>query len=48
MAQRKLKLTEPQRSFALKLFETYPSFLPTHSLYLDLKGTGGGVEHIVS
>ena len=40
MAQRKVTLSEPQRWFAQTLFDTYPSFLPTQSLYVDLEGTG--------
>jgi len=41
-------LNEPQRAFAEKLFELYPDFLPTRSLYLDFEGSGSGWELIIS
>lgn len=34
--------------FANKLFEIYPSFVPTKSLYLDLEGRNKGFEDILS
>ena len=48
MAQRKLKLNDEQLAFARKLFELYPTFLPTRSLYIDLEGSGNGSESIVN
>ena len=48
MARSKLKLTKDQDAFARKLFELYPTFLPTKSLYVDLEGSGNGSESIVN
>jgi len=48
VAQKKLKLTDDQTAFARKMFELYPTFLPTKSLYVDLEGSGSGSESIVS
>lgn len=39
---------DPKRSFAEKLFELHPTLLPTQALYLDLEGSGGGPEEILS
>lgn len=36
-------LNEVQRAFAETLFDIY-EFLPTRALYLDLEGSGGGIE----
>ena len=44
MPQSMLNLTTDQQAFAEKLFELYPEFLPTRSLYLDLEGSGSGNE----
>ncbi len=43
-----LSLSADLYSFAETLFESYPEFLPTRSLYLDLEGSGSGNERVVS
>ena len=43
-----LDLNEDQQAFSEKLFELYPEFLPTRSLYVDLEGSGSGNERVVS
>ena len=48
MPQSMLNLTTDQQAFAEKLFELYPEFLPTRSLYLDLEGSGSGNERVLS
>jgi hypothetical protein len=48
MAQSMLSLSADLLSFADTLFESYPEFLPTRSLYLDLEGSGSGNERVVS
>jgi hypothetical protein len=48
MPQRQTALNPAQTAFAQKLFELYPTFLPTRSLYLDLEGSGRGIESIAS
>jgi hypothetical protein len=40
--------TADQLAFGRKLFEVYPEFLPTRSLYVDLEGSGSGNEQVVS
>ena len=44
----KMVLTDPKRSYAEALFELHPTFIPTQALYLDLEGSGGGSEEILS
>ena len=41
-------LTEARANFAARLFEMYPSFIPTQSIYLDLEGRKNGSEDILS
>jgi hypothetical protein len=41
-------LNAAQVAFAQKMFELYESFLPTRALYVDLEGSGGGIESIAS
>jgi len=48
MAQSMRNLTVDQLAFAAKLFEVYPKFLPTRSIYVDLEGSGSGNERVVS
>jgi hypothetical protein len=48
MPQSMLSLTVDQFAFAEQLFELYPNFLPTRSLYVDLEGSGSGNEQVVS
>ena len=48
MPQRNTALNTAQTALAHKLFELYPTFLPTRSLYLDLEGSGRGIESIAS
>lgn len=43
-----ISISADQRAFAEKLFEIYPKFLPTRSLFLDLEGSGNGNERVVS
>lgn len=44
----KMVPTDPKRSYAEALFELHPTFIPTQALYLDLEGSGGGSEEILS
>ena len=46
--QRKVRLTNEQLGFANTLFELYPDFRPTQSLYLDFEGSGNGHESVIS
>ena len=39
---------DPKRRFAEQLFELNPTLLPTQALYLDLEGSGGRAEDILS
>ena len=39
--------TDARTDFAAKLFEIYPSFIPTQAIYIDLEGRKNGSEDIL-
>lgn len=44
----KMVPTDPKRSYVKALFELHPTVIPTQALCLDLEGSGGGSEEILS